>query len=197
VTLGRRLRRPDLPTTGARWCEAVLPEGSVYRFLAQERTGCSHPRCSRICSRRPGAARWPRRCWPWSQRASPTQWWSTCGSGCERRLTPCPRTPSHVVRRTASRVGPCRRDPSFARSEGHPPVRKGPTDRAGGGPAHDPLVGGMDGPSRLQGPGRGRGHLGRDRPGRPDMTGARSSATSRPMRRARRRRRPGGDLARA
>jgi Transposase DDE domain/Transposase domain (DUF772) len=37
VTLGRQLRRPDLPTTGARWCEAALPEGSVYRFLAQER----------------------------------------------------------------------------------------------------------------------------------------------------------------
>jgi hypothetical protein len=37
VTLGRQLRRPDLPATGARWCEAALPEGSVYRFLAQER----------------------------------------------------------------------------------------------------------------------------------------------------------------
>jgi Transposase DDE domain/Transposase domain (DUF772) len=37
VTLGRQLRRPDLPTTGARWCEAALPEGSVYRFLARER----------------------------------------------------------------------------------------------------------------------------------------------------------------
>jgi Transposase domain (DUF772) len=38
VTLGRQLRRPDLPTAGARWCEAALPEGSVYRFLARERT---------------------------------------------------------------------------------------------------------------------------------------------------------------
>jgi hypothetical protein len=38
VTLGRQLRRPDLSTTGARWCEAALPEGSVYRFLARERT---------------------------------------------------------------------------------------------------------------------------------------------------------------
>jgi hypothetical protein len=38
VTLGRQLRRPELPTAGARWCEAALPEGSVYRFLARERT---------------------------------------------------------------------------------------------------------------------------------------------------------------
>jgi len=38
VTLGRQLRRPELPTTGGRWCEAALPEGSVYRFLASERT---------------------------------------------------------------------------------------------------------------------------------------------------------------
>jgi hypothetical protein len=37
VTLGRQLRRPELPTIGARWCEAALPEGSVYRFLARER----------------------------------------------------------------------------------------------------------------------------------------------------------------
>jgi hypothetical protein len=37
VTLGRQLRRPDLPIVGARWCEAALPEGSVYRFLARER----------------------------------------------------------------------------------------------------------------------------------------------------------------
>ncbi len=37
MTLGRQLRRPDLPTVGARWCEAALPEGSVYRFLARER----------------------------------------------------------------------------------------------------------------------------------------------------------------
>jgi len=37
VTLGRQLRRPDLPTVGARWCEAALPERSVYRFLARER----------------------------------------------------------------------------------------------------------------------------------------------------------------
>jgi Transposase domain (DUF772) len=37
VTLGRQLRRPGLPTTGARWCEAALPAGSVYRFLARER----------------------------------------------------------------------------------------------------------------------------------------------------------------
>ena len=37
MTLGRQLRRPDLPATGARWCEAALPEGSIYRFLARER----------------------------------------------------------------------------------------------------------------------------------------------------------------
>jgi hypothetical protein len=37
VTLGHQLRRPDLPTVGARWCEAALPAGSVYRFLARER----------------------------------------------------------------------------------------------------------------------------------------------------------------
>ena len=37
MTLGRQLRRPELPTAGARWCEAALPEGSVYRFLARER----------------------------------------------------------------------------------------------------------------------------------------------------------------
>jgi hypothetical protein len=37
VTLGRQLRRPDLPAAGARWCEAALPAGSVYRFLARER----------------------------------------------------------------------------------------------------------------------------------------------------------------
>jgi hypothetical protein len=37
VTLGRQLRRPDLPATGARWCEAALPAGSVYRLLARER----------------------------------------------------------------------------------------------------------------------------------------------------------------
>jgi hypothetical protein len=37
VTLGRPLRRPDLPTAGARWCEATLPERSIYRFLARER----------------------------------------------------------------------------------------------------------------------------------------------------------------
>jgi hypothetical protein len=38
VTLGRQLRRPELPTVGARWCEAALAEGSVYRFLARERS---------------------------------------------------------------------------------------------------------------------------------------------------------------
>ena len=37
MTLGRQLRRPELPTAGARWCEAALSEGSVYRFLARER----------------------------------------------------------------------------------------------------------------------------------------------------------------
>ncbi|MDP9208956.1 MAG: IS1182 family transposase [Actinomycetota bacterium] len=37
MTLGRQLRRPDLPATGAHWCEAALPQGSVYRFLARER----------------------------------------------------------------------------------------------------------------------------------------------------------------
>ena len=38
MTLGRQLRRPELPTVGARWCEAALPMDSVYRFLARERT---------------------------------------------------------------------------------------------------------------------------------------------------------------
>jgi hypothetical protein len=38
VTLGRQLRRPELPPVGARWGEAVVPETSVYRFLARERT---------------------------------------------------------------------------------------------------------------------------------------------------------------
>ena len=38
MTLGRQLRRPELPTAGARWYEAALPEGSVYRFLARERS---------------------------------------------------------------------------------------------------------------------------------------------------------------
>ena len=38
MTLGRQLRRPELPTAGARWCEAALAEGSVYRFLARERS---------------------------------------------------------------------------------------------------------------------------------------------------------------
>jgi GAF domain-containing protein len=37
MTPGRPLRRPDLPAAGSRWCEAVLPAGSVYRFLARER----------------------------------------------------------------------------------------------------------------------------------------------------------------
>jgi hypothetical protein len=37
VTLGRQLRRPELSTAGACWCEAALPAGSVYRFLARER----------------------------------------------------------------------------------------------------------------------------------------------------------------
>jgi hypothetical protein len=37
VTLGRQLRRPELPTAGASWCEAALPARSVYRFLARER----------------------------------------------------------------------------------------------------------------------------------------------------------------
>jgi hypothetical protein len=43
VTLGRQLRRPELPTAGARWCEAALAEGSVYRFLARERTRLFSP----------------------------------------------------------------------------------------------------------------------------------------------------------
>lgn len=43
MTLGRQLRRPELPTAGARWCEASLPEGSVYRFLARERAGLFPP----------------------------------------------------------------------------------------------------------------------------------------------------------
>jgi DNA-directed RNA polymerase specialized sigma24 family protein len=37
VTLGCQLRHPKLSATGARWCEAALPAGSVYRFLARER----------------------------------------------------------------------------------------------------------------------------------------------------------------
>jgi hypothetical protein len=37
VTLGRQLHRPDLPNAGARWCEATLPERSIYRLLATQR----------------------------------------------------------------------------------------------------------------------------------------------------------------
>jgi Transposase DDE domain/Transposase domain (DUF772) len=43
VTLGRQLRRPELPTTGAHWCEAALPASSVYRFLARERARLFSP----------------------------------------------------------------------------------------------------------------------------------------------------------
>ena len=32
MTLGRQLRRPNLPTVGARWCEAALPEGGWLLF---------------------------------------------------------------------------------------------------------------------------------------------------------------------
>jgi deoxyribonuclease V len=39
VTLGRQLRRPELPTAGARWCEAALPE-----VLVVNATGRAHPR---------------------------------------------------------------------------------------------------------------------------------------------------------
>jgi hypothetical protein len=65
VTLGRQLRRPDLPATGARWCEAALPEGSVYRFLARERSRLFPPERFADLFQTTGAARCPRRSWPW------------------------------------------------------------------------------------------------------------------------------------
>jgi len=37
VTLGRRLHRQDLPDAGTRYCEATLPERSVYRLLHDHR----------------------------------------------------------------------------------------------------------------------------------------------------------------
>jgi Transposase DDE domain/Transposase domain (DUF772) len=37
VTLGRRLHRQDLPDAGTRYCEATLPERSVYRLLHTHR----------------------------------------------------------------------------------------------------------------------------------------------------------------
>jgi hypothetical protein len=37
VTLGRQLHRQDLPNAGARWCEATLPERSIFRLLADQR----------------------------------------------------------------------------------------------------------------------------------------------------------------
>jgi hypothetical protein len=37
LTLGRQLHRADLPDAGARWCEASLPERSIYRLLHRER----------------------------------------------------------------------------------------------------------------------------------------------------------------
>lgn len=37
MTLGRQLHRRDLPDAGSRWCEASLPERSVYRLLHRQR----------------------------------------------------------------------------------------------------------------------------------------------------------------
>jgi cytochrome c5 len=37
VTLGRRLHRQDLPDAGTRYCEATLPERSIYRLLHTQR----------------------------------------------------------------------------------------------------------------------------------------------------------------
>jgi hypothetical protein len=37
VTLGRRLHRQDLPDAGTRYCEATLPERSIYRLLHTHR----------------------------------------------------------------------------------------------------------------------------------------------------------------
>jgi hypothetical protein len=37
VTLGRRLHRQDLPDAGTRYCEATLPERSIYRLLHDHR----------------------------------------------------------------------------------------------------------------------------------------------------------------
>ena len=37
MTLGRRLHRQDLPDAGTRYCEATLPERSIYRLLHEHR----------------------------------------------------------------------------------------------------------------------------------------------------------------
>ena len=37
MTLGRRLHRQDLPDAGARYCQATLPERSIYRLLHAHR----------------------------------------------------------------------------------------------------------------------------------------------------------------
>jgi predicted transposase YbfD/YdcC len=79
-------------------------------------------------------------------------------------VTHCPRTPSHVGWRTASRVGRRRASVRFAcreailRSVG----TNLPSRRMA---AHDPLAGAVDEPPCVQDPGRGRGQLGGDRPG--------------------------------
>jgi len=92
VTLGRQLRRPDLPMVGARWCEAALPEGSVYRFLARERGRLFPPQLFADLFQPTG-----RRSVPPSilavvlvlQRPRlPPQYWSTSAPGCEDRPTP-------------------------------------------------------------------------------------------------------------
>ena len=66
MTLGRQLRRPELPTVGARWCEAALPEGSVYRFLAQERARLFPPELFADLFQPTGRRSVRRRSWPWS-----------------------------------------------------------------------------------------------------------------------------------
>jgi len=63
VTLGRQLRRPELPTVGASWCEAALPAGSIYRFLACERARLFPPELFADLFRRPGGGRCRRRSW--------------------------------------------------------------------------------------------------------------------------------------
>jgi hypothetical protein len=56
--------RPGLPTTGARWCEAALPAGWVYRFLAGERGRLFPPELFADLFERSGAARCRPRSWP-------------------------------------------------------------------------------------------------------------------------------------
>jgi hypothetical protein len=78
VTLGRQLRRPELPTAGARWCEAALGEGSVYRFLARERVRLFPPELFTDLFQATGRRSVPPRSWPWSWSCNA---WRACRTG--------------------------------------------------------------------------------------------------------------------